>query len=53
VPRSIEILLRRDKTQIQNLNGPQKPLVFYDESKIKPKTSKMGPIPILSASKVQ
>ena len=28
------------------MNKPQKPLVFYDKSETKPKTSKMGPVPI-------
>jgi len=46
MPRSIEALFERSKTQIQNLNRLQKPLVFYNESEIKLKISKIGSIPI-------
>jgi len=46
MPRSVEALFGRSKTRIQNLDRSQKPLVFYGELKIKPKTNKMGPIPI-------
>jgi len=46
MPRSIEALLGRSKTQIQNLDRPQKPPVFYNESKTELQTNKMGPIPI-------
>jgi len=47
MPRSVEVLFGRRKTQIQNLDRSQKPPVFYGESEIKLKTSKMGPIPIM------
>jgi len=47
MPRSMEALFGRSKTRIQNLDRSHKPLVFYGKSKIKPKTSKMGPIPIM------
>jgi len=46
MPRSMEALFGRSKTQIQNLDRSQKPPVFYGESEIKPKTSKMGSIPV-------
>jgi len=46
MPRSMETLLGRSETRIQNLDRLQKPPVFYDKSKTEPQTSKMGPIPI-------
>jgi len=45
--RSMEILFGEGKAGIQNLDGPQKSPVLYDKSKVKPKTSKIGLIPIM------
>jgi len=43
----MEALLGRSETGIRNLDRPQKPPVFYDESKAEPTTSAMGTIPIM------
>jgi len=42
----MEALLGRSETGIQNLDRPQKPPVFHDESKAELTTSAMGTIPI-------
>jgi len=47
VSRSIEILFKRGKIRIWDLDRPQKPLVFYNKPKVKSKTSKMDFVSIL------
>jgi len=42
----MEVLSGGSKTGIQNLDGLQKPLVFYDEPKAKPQTSEIDIIPL-------
>jgi len=44
--RDMEALLGRSKTGIRNLDGPQKPLVFYNKSKVESTTSTIGLISI-------
>jgi len=42
----MEVLSEGRKTRIQNLDGPQKPLVFYDEPKAELQTSEINIIPL-------
>jgi len=45
--RSIETLLGRGKTGIRNLDRLQKPPILHDKPKVKLKTSKISPLPIM------
>ena len=47
MPRSMETLPGGDQSKVQNLDRPQKPLVLYDKSEAKPKTSKMDIVPLM------
>jgi len=47
VSGSMEALPGRRKTGIQNLDRPQKSLIFHDKSKAESKISKMGFISIM------